>query len=322
MSLGIIAILSSPSSFTENGEMDKIRAVISEGTGIFHYEVEKHKDIAEALGRFSQVDVDVIAILGDRALTSATFEHILEKDLLKSKDIPLAILPAGDNNIVAENFGANRSEPHKALEDLLKFHRQGRLLNTITECPLLKLEGVRGIGYLYGLFFCAGKIIKKKSLFKRKISARGLFSRFRNWLSIIRLVQAAYRRAMGKQRLEDAIRVNRNQRGAVVGSYFMLLISTLDKAFWGVSIGQEKRQDRAHFISVENTPKAILETGKLMLRGNYDGIDHAGNIIAEIQHARIVLKTPFVLDGSYYQADDNGELFVTVTDSLKFIQLG
>jgi len=58
-----------------------------------------------------------------------------------------------------------------------------------------------------------------------------------------------------------------------------------------------------------------------MLRGNYDGIDHAGNIIAEIQHARIVLKTPFVLDGSYYEADSSGELFVTVTDSLKFIRL-
>ena len=301
--------------------MEKIRAVIASGSGIFHYEVEKHKDIAEALTRFQQVDVDVIVILGDRALTSATFEHIVEKNLLKDKDIPLAILPAGDNNIVAENFGAIQSEPHKALKSLLQNHKQGNLEDRITEYPLIKLEGVRGVGYLYGLFFCAGEIVKKKTLFKRKITRKGLFYHLRNGMNILLLIQSAYRGAMGKNRLDDAIRINRNQRGAVVGHFFMLLITTMDKAFWGISIGQDRRRDKAHFISVENTPTAILETGKLMLRRNYDGIDHGGNIITEIQHARIVLKTPFILDGSYFETDDEGELFVTVTDSLKFVRL-
>ncbi len=324
--MGIIAILSSPSSFAHNGEMEKIRAVIAGGSGIFHYEVEKHKDIAEALTRFQQANVQAIVILGDRALTSATFEHIVEKDLLKGMDIPLAILPAGDNNIVAENFGANCPEPHLALKALLENHQKGNLLTHVTEIPLIKLEGVRGVGYLYGLFFCAGEVIKQKNLFKRKIYGKNLFKGLRNWLNILILIQSAYRQAlgknkMGKNKLEEAIRINRNQRGAVVGHFFMLLITTLDKSFWGVSIGQEKKQDKAHFISVENTPKAILATGKLMLGGNYHGIDHVGNIIAEIQHARIVLQTPFVLDGSYYETDETGELFVTVTNRLKFIKL-
>ena len=302
--------------------MEKIRTLIAKGSGIFHYEVEKHKDIAEALTRFSQVDVEAIVIIGDRALTSATFEHIVEKNILNGADIPLAILPAGDNNMVAENFGARQPEPHKALKKLLDYHQQETLQDKVTECPLLKLEGVRGVGYLYGLFFCTGEIIKQKHLYEKKISGKGIFYCFRNWINIIALTQMAYRDAMGGHSLEDAIRVNRNQRGAVVGNFFMLLITTLDRAVLGVSIGQNKRQDKAHFISVENTPKAILETGKLMLRGNYDGIDHAGNIIAEIQHARIVLKTPFVLDGSYFEADEGGELFIAVTDSLKFIKLG
>lgn len=301
--------------------MEKIRAVISAGSGIFHYEVEKHKDIAEALTRFRQANVEAIIILGDRALTSAIFEYIVEKDMLKGADIPLAILPGGDNNIVAENFGTSHSKPHLALRNLLQKHQQGQLLSHAIDCPLIKLEGVRGVGYLYGLFFCAGELVRQKKLFQQSISGKGLFSSVRNWLKILRLIQRAYGLAMGKNRLENAIRINRNQRGAVVGHFFMLLITTLDKSFYGVSIKQEKRQDKAHFISVENTPKAVLATGKLMLRGHYDGIDHVGNIIAEIQHARIVLQTPFVLDGSYYETDESGELFVTVTDSLKFIRL-
>jgi len=212
-----------------------------------------------------------------------------------------------------------------ALKNLLQTHQKGLLLNRVIEYPLIKLEGVRGVGYLYGLFFCAGDIIKRKRMFTGKVSGRGLFYYLRNWLNIAGLIQNAVRGAMGRTSFEDAIRINRNQRGAVVGNFFMVLITTLDKVFRGVSIGpdpeQERRRDKAHFISVENTPKAIMETGKLMLRGNYDGIDHAGNIIAEIQHARIVLPTPFILDGSYYEADDTGELFITVTHSLKFIRL-
>lgn len=301
--------------------MEKIRAVIAGGTAIFHYEVEKHKDIAEALMRFQQAEVDAIVIIGDRALTSAIFEHIIEKNIFKGVDIPLAILPAGDNNIVAENLGATRSEPHMALKVLLRDHQKGNLLNRVTDYPLIKLEGVRGVNYLYGLFFCAGDIIKRKRIFKGNISRKGFFYALRNWFNIMRLIQNAYFVAMGKSSLEDPIRINRNQRGAVMGNFFMVLITTLDKAFWDVSIGQERRKDRAHFVSVENTAKAVVKTGKLMLRGNYDGIDHVGNIIAEIQHARVVLQTPFVLDGSYYEADETGELFISITDCLKFIRL-
>jgi len=301
--------------------MEKIRGVIANGSGIFHYEVETHKDIAEALARFQQVNVEAIVILGDRALTSATFEHIVEKDMLAGADIPIAVLPAGDNNIVAENFGANCFEPHLALKKLLLDHQKGILLSRVTAYPLLKLEGVRGVGYLYGLFFCAGEVIKRKKLFQRKIYKKNLFNHFRRWVSMVILLQSAYRYALGKNKPENVIRINRNQRGAVVGHFFMLLITTLDKSFNGVAIGQEKSLDKAHFISVENTPKAIVSTGKLMLRGNYDGINHIGNIIANIQHARIVLQTPFILDGSYYEADEAGELFVTVTNRLSFINL-
>ena len=317
----MIAILSSPSSFQENGEMDKIRKVISSGSGIFHYEVEKHKDIAEALTRFQQAAVEIIIILGDRALTSATFEHIIEKDQLKVRDIPLAILPAGDNNIVAENLGALYSEPHRALKDLLDKIKRSGFSDKVTELPLIKLEGVRGIDYLYGLFFCAGEITKQKGLFHRAVSGVGLFARLRNWIETLAMVQSSYRRAMAKNRLEDAIRINRNQRGAVVGHFFILLITTLDKSFRGVSLRPQMSRDSAHFLSVENTPESVLQTSKKMLRGQYDGSDMIGHVITEVKHARIVLKSPFILDGSYYQAGKTGEVFVSVTNRLKFIKL-
>ena len=115
----------------------------------------------------------------------------------------------------------------------------------IVEYPLIKLEGVRGIDYLYGLFFCAGEITRNKHLFHRPVSGSGLMSRIRSWLETVMLIQKAYRSAMAKNRLEDAIRVNRNQRGAVVGHFFILLITTLEKSFRGVSFQSSVHQDSA-----------------------------------------------------------------------------
>ncbi len=320
--MGIIAILSSPSSFRDNDEMEKIRDVISKGSGIFHYEVEKHKDIAEALTRFQQAAVEAIVIVGDRALASATFEHIVEKDLAGVKDIPLAVLPAGDNNIVAENLGAVHSEPHVALKKLLADFNKSLLKDRVAEYPLIKLEGVRGLDYLYGLFFCAGEITRQKRLFHRPVSEKGVISRLRRWIDTLLMIQSAYRNAMGKNRLEDAIRINRNQRGAVVGHFFILLVTTLDTAFNRIALRTHNGPDSACFLSVENTPEAVLKTGKKMLAGKYEGGEiMAGHVMTDIKHARIVLKAPFVLDGSYYQAGESGELFVSVTDRLKFIRL-
>lgn len=301
--------------------MEKIRGVIARGSGIFHYEVEKHKDIAEALTRFQQTKVDAIVILGDRALTSATFEHIVENERFAGMDIPLAVLPAGDNNIVAENLGASFSEPHMALEDILCRHQGGNLLASVTESSLLKVEGVRGVGYLYGLFLCAGEITKQRHIFHRPVSGRGLLKRFRVWWDILRLTLSAYQGAMAKVNLRDAIRINRNQRGAVVGHFFMLLITTLEKSLLGVALKQNIKSGAAHFVSVENTKNAVLQTGKQMLRGQYDRAEIAGHVATDIQHARIVLQTPFILDGSYYEVDDAGELYVTVTDRLKLVRL-
>ncbi|QDE27533.1 hypothetical protein [Paremcibacter congregatus] len=319
--MGLIAILSSPSSFTETGAMDKIRAVIAQGSGIFHYEVEKHKDISEALTRFKQAHVDAIVILGDRALSSATFEHIVENERFKDMDIPLAVLPAGDNNIVAENLGAAHSEPHRALEDILHRHQTGRLLNGVVGSSLLKVEGVRGVGYLYGLFLCAGEITKQRHIFHRAVSGRGVIQKFRTWWDILRLILSAYGGAGGKADLRNAIRINRNQRGAVVGHFFMLLITTLEKSLLGVALKQNIKPGAAHFVSVENTKNAVIQTAKQMLRGKYERAEVAGHVATDIQHARIVLQTPFVLDGSYYEVDDSGELFVTVTDHLKLVRL-
>lgn len=336
--MGIIAILSSPSSFRDNDEMDKIRAVIAGSSGILHYEVEKHMDIAQALSMFHQTGAEALIILGDRALSSATFEHIIEKDLLGHNPPPIAILPAGDNNIIAENLGVKTSVPHKALLQLLEKWKQGSLCLNMRKKPLIKIEGVRGADHLYGLFFCAGEIINHKKLFTHKIKGPGILLRLTNFFSILKLGCTAYVNILKGKKLERLIRINRNQRGAVVGQYFMVLITSLNQIFLGARFADHSKTKSAddrlnnrqntygkvrniHFVSVENTKDALMKTIRKLLRKDYEVNNLIGHVLADIQHARIVLDTPFVLDGSYYETDDTGELHISVTDPLNFIRL-
>jgi len=316
--------------------MDKIRAVIAGSSGILHYEVEKHKDIAEALSMFAQTGAEALVVLGDRALSSATFEHIIEKNLMGENPPPIAILPAGDNNIIAENFGAKTSVPHKALSDFLEKYKNGFGQTDTENKPLIKVEGVRGVGHLYGLFFCTGEVVSHKNLFIHDIKAPGFFRRMSHFFTILNLVRKAYMNILKGKKLERLIRINRNQRGAVVGQYFMVLITTLDQIFLGAQFGDQakptnerlkNRQNsqnksrNVHFLSVENTKDALLKTARKLLGRNYTVNNLIGHVITDIQHARIVLQTPFVLDGSFYETDVSGELHISVTDRLNFIRL-
>ncbi|MFC7050256.1 diacylglycerol kinase family protein [Emcibacter nanhaiensis] len=301
--------------------MDRLRQVISAGSGIIHYEVEKHRHIGEALETFHKTNAEAIVIIGGQALAAATFEFLLEKDPFAGKVPPLAILPAGDNNIIAENLGAQSASPHRELARLLKVRKSGQLLTNILSVPLLKVEGVYGVGTVYGLYLCCGEVTREKNIFSGAIAGSGLLSRAKRRLSTMGFIRRASMKARKDKGMDSAVRVNLNQRGAVVGRYFMVCITTLRAVLLGAQLPAPQKADKLQFMSVENTSEALLSMGKQLLKGQFDDRIMPGQVIKQIAHARIVQHKPFVLDGSYFEVEKNGELLISSTDRLSFISL-
>ena len=213
-----------------------LRQVISVGSGIIHYEVEKHRHIGEALATFHKTNAEAIVIIGGQALAAATFEFLIEKNPFEGDVPPLAILPAGDNNIIAENLGALSNSPHRELARLLKVRKSGRLLDSLLSVPLLKVEGVYGVGTVYGLYLCCGEVTRDKNIFSGAIAGSGVLSRAKRRLSTMGFVRKASMKAMKDKGMDSAVRVNLNQRGAVVGRYFMVCITTLRSVLLGGAI--------------------------------------------------------------------------------------
>ena len=145
----MLAILSSPDSFDNKNEMEKIRTIIkNEGSGIIHYEVKNFSDIGEALSRFKQCNVSAIIIVGGQAISSATFEYLIDKKPFGKKDVPISVLSNGNERFISQSFGAIAPHVHTDLEYILRKHKVGTLLNHLVKTPLMKIEGVMHVGKL------------------------------------------------------------------------------------------------------------------------------------------------------------------------------
>lgn len=318
----MIAILSSPDTFQNKNEMDKIRNIIKdEGSGIIHYEVKNFMDIGEALSRFNECRVTALVIIGGQALSSATFEYLIDKKPFGDNKIPIAVLSGDEERFISQSFGATANDTQQDLYNILQKHKTGILLNKLVKTPLIKIEGVMHVGRLYGLYFCTGEIITRKSLFQRTLYRSGLKQTIQNYMTILALLYKAYLGSKRSDDVENMIRVSRNQRGAVVGQYFMVLLSSLDWIFLGTKFPMKRKANTLNFISVENTKDAILSTGKQLLKGQYSEGLLSGHVIAEIEHARLVFKKKFVVDGCFYETDKNGELLISIADDLTFIRM-
>ena len=318
----MLAILSSPESFQKNNEMEIIREIIKdEGTGVIHYEVMSFDDIGEALSRFKQCNVSSIIIVGGQAISSATFEYMIDKKPFGKKQIPISVLSGGEDRFISQSFGATAPKVHQDLKKVLQKHKADTLLNHVVKAPLMKVEGVMHIGKLYGLYFCTGEIVEQKSLFRRILHRSGIRQTIQNYKTIISLLYKAYVGSRLTNDLNDMIRINRNQRGAVVGRYFMVIVSSLDWIFLGTKFPHKKSADTLNFLSVENTKDAILSSGKKLLKGSYAETSLPGHVITEVEHARLVFNKHFVVDGCFYETGLSGELLITASEKLTFIRL-
>ena len=316
-----ISIISSPLSFTKDGEMNKIRQVIKEASGIVHYEVLSHKGIKEALSFFAKIGVSVIIILGDRALSSAIFEIIL-KDKLFGDEIPsFALLPSGENNIIAQSLGAESAIAHKELKRVFLKHKSEKLLNHVVNIPIMRIEGVMGIDTLHVLSFAVGEIIKEKYFFQRKKISLNFAGRMKDKIMQQKTLRLAKFKSLTPRTLASMIRMNRNGRGAVVGQFYMILLSSLDEVLPRVYFPNLGEKAGLNFVSVENNAEALTKLASQIFKGEFDSKNKMGHVIENIEHMRIAFNGEFIADGEIYDVDEKGELDISIPAHFNFIKL-
>jgi hypothetical protein len=218
-------------------------------------------------------------------------------------------------------MGASCEVPHKELKRILVKYSSGKILDHTVNIPVMKIEGVLGVDTLYGLSFAAGEITKEKLFFERKKISAGMAGRFKNRILQQKILRIAKIKSLGAKKRDKMIRVNKNGRGAVIGQFYMILLSSLEEILPQVKFPILGSKAGLNFLSVENNGEALSKAAGQIFKGGFDTKDKAGHALEVIEHMRIALEGEFIVDGGKYAINKQGELHISITARLKFIKL-
>ncbi|GEQ98434.1 hypothetical protein JCM17844_20710 [Iodidimonas gelatinilytica] len=156
-SQALIGVLSNCASTTNRVHLSQVRALVSANPHVFHFEFENIDDIAEGLAMMADAGVALLIINGGDGTIQATLSRIIN-DKPFTVVPPLAILPGGKTNMIADDLRA-KGKPDKVLSRLIRLVRTGKLARHLTRRHLIGLEMSDGHPTRYGMFFGGAAIV-------------------------------------------------------------------------------------------------------------------------------------------------------------------
>lgn len=317
----LVGVLTNPGS-TRNLQqgLEKTRQVIEQFNGVFHYEIASIDDIPAALQRFADYGAEVIAINGGDGTIREVFSALLNGSPFKKMPL-VALLPAGKTNMMAEDFGAFGNKPEKYLRRLLERCRDGGVAEAAIERHVLKISGIPGQPTLYGMFLGTAGIINAIHFCRRRIYPLGLPNALSHLLvvgSIMfgTLVGGLFGRSPFRT---DPIHVYVDNKGMVMGRYFVVTITTLERFILGLRPFGGEGRGPVKFLSVEDSPMTILKALAMTLTGSIRRRTAIGVTARNVSAVKLRMTCPLTVDGELYEMAAGQELEVNGNDRLRFV---
>lgn len=317
----LVGVLTNPGS-TRNMQqgLEKTRHVIEQFKGVFHYEIETIADIPAALQRFAEFGAEVIAINGGDGTIREVFSALLNNSPFEK--VPLiALLPAGKTNMMAEDFGAFGNKPDKYLRHLLERCRDGDVGAGAIERHVLKISGIPDQPPLYGMFLGTAGIINAIHFCRRRIYPMGLPNALSHLLVVGSIMAGTLIGGLfGRSPFRtDPIHVYVDDKGMVMGRYFVVTITTLERFILGLRPFGGEGRGPIKFLSVEDSPMTILKALIMTLTGSIRKRAAVGVTARNVSAVKLRMTCPLTVDGELYEIPANQELEVSGNDRLRFV---
>src|SRR5690349_20661727 len=138
----LVALLSNPRSTGNISLLPRVRSFCANEKDIFHYEVEEVDQIAQAMRTIARVRPRVIVLNGGDGTVQAALTELHQGGHFCGHPPPVAVLPNGKTNLIAQDLGAN-GDPIAALEQVLEIARTD-MAPHIVERELIALSDANG----------------------------------------------------------------------------------------------------------------------------------------------------------------------------------
>ncbi|RMF10668.1 MAG: hypothetical protein D6763_05155 [Alphaproteobacteria bacterium] len=317
----LVAVLTNPKSTRNLSVLEKVRTVIDGYNGVFHFEIGDVADIPLALKRFAEYGADLLVINGGDGTIQATFSAMVNTRPFKTPP-PIAILPAGKTNMIAEDLGAGSPRPHLYLRRILDLAATGELDPHTIERHLLKIEGIPGHPPLYGMFMGAAGIVNGIRMCRRRIYPLGLPNALAHTAAVFLVTLGTLTGGFGMGGRPSPIQVYLDNRGMVMGRYSLVIATTLDRLILGFRPFSREGQGPVKYISVENGGATLVRAIWLAVTGRIRTRTTAGLTARNVRRVRLRLDGAVTIDGELYTVEDGREIALSSDEKFRFLNLG
>lgn len=173
---GRLGLLSNRRAGLRAGSLVTLAPLLARAPEVVHIVTESREQLPNALARFAEQDVRVLAVNGGDGSLQRVVTEILRRPTFDRLPA-IAPLSGGRTNMSAADIGSAKT-PTAGLTALLRAWRSNALAERMVERPVLRLDAGPDLGEQYGLFFGSG-VIQRALAFKHGLYPRrrlqGLF---------------------------------------------------------------------------------------------------------------------------------------------------
>ena len=318
-----VALLSNPKSTGNQSMLPRVRAFCDLHKDIFHYEVEHAEQIGMALRTIAKVKPEVLVINGGDGTVQATLTEIFDSKPFGDVPPPIAVLPNGKTNLIAQDLGAD-GDPVDALERVLEIARSGIEPHIVTRELISLNGGSRGGKPVLGMFLGGAALADTMLYCRNKIYPLGLPNGVAHLLAFFAGLLAIIlgRRARFLPPRPADMKISVLRQGHMQGRFAVLIITTLEHLLLKNKIAPQGKGGMLQLVVIERSPRAILRAfidgvrgrlGRQEVRGIH--LQRSDEIRIEGEHSNLIL------DGELFEAKRDRPIVLTSTAPVPFLRL-
>ncbi|MDA5193648.1 diacylglycerol kinase family protein [Govanella unica] len=318
--MNLVGVLSNPRSTRNQSGLDRVRDVVEDFDGVFHFEIDSISDISLALRRFAEQGVDVIAINGGDGTIQAVFSCLLRERPFTVMP-PIAVLPAGKTNMIAEDLGAMSAKPHVYLRRLLELCRDERLATRIVRRSILRIEGIPGAPDLNGMFVGTAGIVRGIEFCRQIIYPLGLPNLLSHPLTVgLLFFGSMFGGLFGRSPLAtEPIAAKFGTVEHEPQQYFVITATTLDRLILGLRPFGDTGQGSIKLLAVPQRTSTITKAFLRTFNGTLGRKPIKDVTTIRTDEVRLKLNCPITVDGELFDVPPDTEIRISGNEALHFV---
>lgn len=321
--MAIVALLSNPKATGNRSQLPAVRAYCAKHEEIFHYEVEKADQIAQALATIARVRPRVLVINGGDGTVQAALTELYHGGHFEGSPPPVAVLPNGKTNLIALDLGAH-GNPITALDNILEMAR-GDMSEHIVVRELIALSnGEAGARPVLGMFLGGAGLAETILYCRHKIYPLGLPNGLSHVIAMIGMILSHLFGLSARflpQRGEP-LRVSFIRGGEIQGRFAVLIVTTLEKLLLGGSAGGAAGTGQLRMMAIDGRPGAVMRAFIGYVRGGLGQRSINGVHLGQGDVIRIEGDdSSVILDGEIFRAGHGMPIELRSTAPVPFIKI-